>query len=221
MKGANKAFLDQKDRWLLNNLLVYQVMTPPTGSPNNVYSFDLWKIGTIKDGGGATRTMFELHQISERLIKDKADKSTNHIRAYFLPWTTGQTKSMQLGNDADFFFTPTLTGCTFAAASGANPTVAHSNYVTGRRHGRSGYDRRRTEYALWCDPDPQGGKDAIQDRRRCLRLPRNGRRVPDHRGLELLLSTLQANAGGQTRWRLAARHGAPGPGGPCDLAHVL
>ena len=131
MKGANKAFLDQKDRWLLNNLLVYQVMTPPTGSPNNVYSFDLWKIGTIKDGGGATRTMYELHQISERLIKDKADKSTNHIRAYFLPWTTGQTKSMQLGNDADFFFTPTLTGCTFAAASGLNPTVAHSNFVTG------------------------------------------------------------------------------------------
>jgi len=131
MKGANKAFLDQKDRWLLNNLLVYQVMTPPTGSPNNVYSFDLWRIGTIQDGAGTAKTMYELHQINERLIKDKADRSSNHIRAYFLPWTTGQTKSMQLGTDADFFFTPTLTGCTFAAASGQNPTVAHSNYVTG------------------------------------------------------------------------------------------
>ncbi|MGH7155555.1 MAG: hypothetical protein ACREF3_16630, partial [Acetobacteraceae bacterium] len=55
---------------------------------------------------------------------------THPIRAYFLPYGSGSTRSGNLGVGADFFFTPTLNGCTFAASdNGVAPTVAHSNYV--------------------------------------------------------------------------------------------
>ena len=35
---------------------------------------------------------------------------------------------MQLGTAADFFFTPTMDGCSLAISSGVNPTVTHGNY---------------------------------------------------------------------------------------------
>jgi hypothetical protein len=37
---------------------------------------------------------------------------------------------MLLGDKADFFITDTMNGCTFAAATGGKPRVAHVNYNT-------------------------------------------------------------------------------------------
>ncbi|RKH56070.1 hypothetical protein [Corallococcus aberystwythensis] len=49
-------------------------------------------------------------------------------RAYLLPWHEDGVCWMQLGDDADFFFTDAMTGCTFGVGGDPRrPVVLHSN----------------------------------------------------------------------------------------------
>ena len=50
------------------------------------------------------------------------------ISAYWCPWGNNSCWSVQLGNDADYFFTPTMDGCSLSISSGASPLVSHGNY---------------------------------------------------------------------------------------------
>lgn len=56
--------------------------------------------------------------------------------AYFLPWEPNSTKVMTLGTKADLFLTDSMNGCSFAAATGMSPTVAHVNYNMHRTEGQ-------------------------------------------------------------------------------------
>lgn len=58
----------------------------------------------------------------------KTPKRAHPIRAYWTPWDANTAWSVQLGTDADFFFTQTMDGCTLGISSGANPIVTHGNY---------------------------------------------------------------------------------------------
>lgn len=49
---------------------------------------------------------------------------------YYLPWQPNSTKTMVIGDKADFFITDTMNGCTFAAGIGGTVRVAHVNYNT-------------------------------------------------------------------------------------------
>lgn len=49
---------------------------------------------------------------------------------YYLPWQPNSTKTMVIGDKADFFITDTMNGCTFAAGMGGTVRVAHVNYNT-------------------------------------------------------------------------------------------
>lgn len=50
------------------------------------------------------------------------------IRCYFLPWRQNQITHMALGNDADFFFTATLDGCSvYVVGAESSPVVYHAN----------------------------------------------------------------------------------------------
>jgi hypothetical protein len=61
-------------------------------------------------------------------VQYKVPKGAHPIRAYWVPWSSNTAWSVRLGNDADFFFTPTMDGCSLAISSGASPTVTHGNY---------------------------------------------------------------------------------------------
>jgi hypothetical protein len=48
------------------------------------------------------------------LLKFQTDSTGEFIKAYWLPWKTQQATSMDLGSDANFFFTSELTNCRFS-----------------------------------------------------------------------------------------------------------
>ena len=106
-----------------------------TGTELPVEDFDLRKVGGIINQGVAAKA-YELRKLTEVKGAGAATKvrkvsgSTHVIRAYFLPWGPNKTYSGRLGVNADFFFTPTLNGCTFAhSGNGPTPSVAHANFV--------------------------------------------------------------------------------------------
>ncbi len=150
MDGANQRFMTQKAAWLTDHMILYAVAKGTTsGNPYSqdlgtvnaeldTYEFDLRKVGKIINGGG-TGKMYELQGIGEgigtgRNFKARTTSGSTHpIKAYFLPWGTGMTFCGKLGNKADYFFTPTVNGCTFAYnGAAANPSVAHSNFVNNQ-----------------------------------------------------------------------------------------
>jgi hypothetical protein len=114
-----------------------------------IYDFDLFK--SPRKGERSTRTLGIDHMTSVPVYELKAwgtkerdqiiqstgtsfsvqyatpDKA-RPIRAYWVPWSSGSCWSVQLGNAADYFFTPTMDGCSLAISSGASPLVTHGNY---------------------------------------------------------------------------------------------
>lgn len=147
MDGANQRFMAGKTGWLANHLIIYGVNK--TGGSDNpfaqglsnvntelpVHQFDLRKVGDIINGGNAAKA-YELRKLTEQIGSGRdtrarnVGRNTHAINAYFLPWGRQSTFCGQLGVNADYFFTPTLNGCTFAhSGNGPNPSVAHSNFV--------------------------------------------------------------------------------------------
>jgi len=61
------------------------------------------------------------------LLKFQTDSTGEFIKAYWLPWKTQQATSMDLGSDANFFFTSELTNCRFSVLDPdpKKPKVAH------------------------------------------------------------------------------------------------
>jgi hypothetical protein len=148
MDGANQRFMHGKTTWLADHLIIYNVARGTSGNPFGdtavtantelpVHDFDLRKIGNIQTEAGGQAKEYELRGLNDvnpnqtRTIH----RSTHAIRAYFLPWGPGKTWCGKLGVNADYFFTPTLNGCTFvwqgvtATNAGPTPSVGHSNFV--------------------------------------------------------------------------------------------
>jgi hypothetical protein len=148
MDGANQRFMHGKAQWLADHLIVYNASRATGGAnPFNqglgtvdtelpVHDFDLRKIGGILTEAGGKAKEYELRLLTESDNKSNGTVKlrnvtgrTHAIRAYFLPWGGGRTYSGKLGTNADYFFTPTLNGCSFAyRGHGPNPSVAHSNF---------------------------------------------------------------------------------------------
>lgn len=138
-KDANKAVLAQRGRVANRDVVA-------GGTVNSgVYDFDLFKMptrGTVHNAAG-TVSVYQLKEwgTKERDQKTNLNKVANTftvtfkkpkyahpIRAYWVPWSSGSCWSVQLGNDADFFFTPTMDGCSLSISSGVSPIVTHGNY---------------------------------------------------------------------------------------------
>jgi len=144
--GANQSFLQQRERFLAKNVIILanpqawlsgaNAVAQEPGKPG-VYDFDLVHDPTPKfvdDQGKALKT-YKLQLMATRkgvtggvLADPKAGGRTRHVLAYYLPWDNNRHYETQLGDDADFMFTPTLDGCSFVVGSGASPKVAHLNY---------------------------------------------------------------------------------------------
>jgi hypothetical protein len=50
---------------------------------------------------------------------------SRRFNAYYLPWAEGEAPHVRLGNNADYFFTPALTGCRLVIGAGVMPRVTH------------------------------------------------------------------------------------------------
>lgn len=147
MDGANAQLISKKAAWLKDNMIFYNVGHAALANPLNqalvaagtggvlpIAAFDLRKIPSVKDGVNKTYKAFALHQLADNTGANKdvartVGKHTHAINAYFLAWGSNKTYEGQLGNGADFFFTPTVNGCSFAATTGATPRVVHSNHA--------------------------------------------------------------------------------------------
>ncbi len=141
----NKAVLAQRGR--VPNRGGAAVVDPNVAA--GIYDFDLVK--SPRKGERETSTLGVTHKTSVPVYDLKAwgtkprdqvitptttgfdvryqtpDKA-RPIRAYWVPWSSGSCWSVQLGNDADYFFTPTMDGCSLSISSGASPLVTHANY---------------------------------------------------------------------------------------------
>jgi hypothetical protein len=148
MQGANQDFMKNKAAWLQDNIVFYNVghaalanplaQTADTGGAAGelpIAAFDLRPIPSVKDAANKKYKAYAFHQMPDLTgsSKNKARKVggfTHALNAYFLAWGSGKTYEGLLGTNADYFFTPTVNGCSFAASSNAmNPRVAHSNHA--------------------------------------------------------------------------------------------
>jgi hypothetical protein len=160
--GANKKFISGREKFLRENMIIIKnpqqylalqkvdLKRPPGPL---VLDFDLVHDPNTKyaDTHGANVKVYTLALMEIRkgyLLADDDEgvltatridagvgKNTHAIRAYYLPWDNNRHYESQLGNAADFMFTPTLDGCSFVIGSGPNPRVSHLNYqdaATGR-----------------------------------------------------------------------------------------
>lgn len=144
---ANKAVLAQLGR-VANRGGAVGITTDKGAA--GIYDFDLFK--SPRKGERVNKTLGINHMTSVPVYdlkawgKTKARDSTvtitgstftsqyhtpdkaRPISAYWVPWSDNSCWSVQLGDDADYFFTPTMDGCSLSISSGASPLVTHGNY---------------------------------------------------------------------------------------------
>ena len=108
MDGLNKAYKKDPRGFLRKHALDARgSINSPAPPVTGIYDFDL-SYDPRKNG-----CVF-LQKFDER-GKAATDK-TNRISAYWLPWASNQTTEIDLGNQADFFFTSALGGCQIRVA---------------------------------------------------------------------------------------------------------
>jgi hypothetical protein len=145
MKGANHEFMKEKAAWLQKHMIFYNVGNAATANPADqaantggaggelpIQAFDLRPMPSVRGPGGKKLKAYELHLMADTTAKGprKTGSSTHSINAYILAWGSLKTYEGTLGMNADYFFTPTVNGCSFAASSnGMAPRVAHSNHA--------------------------------------------------------------------------------------------
>jgi hypothetical protein len=112
------------------------------GRAAGIYQFDLQKSARTAQAKVNTvlvdMPLYELKAYGSRQgqFKDKTggttvymtSKDSHPISAFWLPWSENSSWSVQLGPQADYFFTATMDGCSLAISSGATPVVTHANY---------------------------------------------------------------------------------------------
>lgn len=142
--GANKSFIEQGPQFLSKHVIISpnpQAYLAAKATPYNIpadkiamagiYAFDLQPYTGQRffDTNGKKVPVYKLYLLEQRsTLTGKAPTSSTHaIRAFYLPWDNGRAWTVQLDARADFFFTPTLDGCSVVAESGPDPRVSHIN----------------------------------------------------------------------------------------------
>jgi hypothetical protein len=151
---ANKALLAARGRVLNLKGSVVEPNLPvnPTVAAG-IYDFDLVKsprkgerpnttlgiahttsvpVYNLKAWGTKQRDQIVTPHATGFTVQYQTPVKAHPISAYWVPWSSGSCWSVRLGNDADYFFTPTMDGCSLAISSGASPVVTHGNYKSAR-----------------------------------------------------------------------------------------
>ncbi|MCK7595842.1 hypothetical protein M0G74_01000 [Microbulbifer sp. CAU 1566] len=140
--GANKSFLSNPISFLRNNVLTIDVQSMVTTPSQNGglanYSAKhnqggLVTVNIAKDpvnkGLKSTGSAAVAYKVSE--ASGAPSKYSHQFSAYYLPFMNNDFRVMNLGNAADFFFTDTMNGCSFACGAGNPPKIGHFNRVSG------------------------------------------------------------------------------------------
>lgn len=140
--GANSSFLANPRNFLANNILIVNL-----GGQNDLA--DRYRAGvamlvnivksTSMSGRTAAGKTIPVYEVLKQQGAPAA--RSNCFRAYYLPYRGNDLRTMRLdpadhGNaGADFFFTDSLNGCSFASGPGLNPKVGHFNRTVGGQDG--------------------------------------------------------------------------------------
>ena len=139
--GANKSFLSNPSNFLQNNVLTIDVqsliVTAPavgTGIPTNGPKFNAGATininiekDTMNSGLKANGDETSVYKVTE--AKGCRSIASHRFSAYYLPFFGNDFRTMTLGTGADFFFTDTMNGCSFACGPGTSPKVGHFNQM--------------------------------------------------------------------------------------------
>jgi hypothetical protein len=111
VNGLNKMFMDDPQGFMNRYSIDIPYVGNKLSSGDNcpaagIYQFDLYE-------DSAKECVF-LRLASERA--EATSSRTHLIKAYWLPWKSKSTETMELGNGADFFFTSALGGCRIQVA---------------------------------------------------------------------------------------------------------
>jgi len=129
--GANKSFLKNPLEFINDNVIVphnsLQVVAKGQATIVRVNIIADTTGNTCLDTRGNNVPMFRATG-----VKKKPSIASNAFYAYYLPYAPNQTRQMNLGTGAKFFFTDKIDGCTLAAGTngGVNPLVIHMNQQT-------------------------------------------------------------------------------------------
>ncbi|MFA6262784.1 MAG: hypothetical protein WC760_15095, partial [Bacteroidia bacterium] len=117
------------------------VPVPAAVKAAGIYDFDLIKNNTTAEitlNGRPTQipiyklkpwgTKARDNKVVPGGVEYKKPKYAHTLSAFWLPWSSDSSWSVQLGAQADYFFTETMDGCSLAISSGASPIVTHANY---------------------------------------------------------------------------------------------
>ena len=150
MQGENRLYLKKRSEYLQNRLIKFEVVRKDIDNGDehdhidNVFvhsGFDYFDLAprssdtvNVRTQSGFRHIGVELRRFEARTKQGKTTSKpagirTKRLKAYYLPFRANQGHTMQLGDDADLFFTPVLNGCTFACGSGSaqSPRVSHIN----------------------------------------------------------------------------------------------
>lgn len=124
--GLNTAFKANPINFLAANMNVQSsnyAAARADGSAIYNYELNMEKIGSFDIRPGARQGTTNLYQHNGGWLSEAT------IKAYYLNARTDLTVEMPLGNNADYFFTDTITGCSFIAwgTSRHNLIVMHAN----------------------------------------------------------------------------------------------
>jgi hypothetical protein len=78
--------------------------------------------------GGLARKAYSPTDYANEGVRLTGKQVDEWFDCYFLPYSQGRHVCMQLGGDADYFFTATMNGCSFMVSGDADaPSVSHLN----------------------------------------------------------------------------------------------
>ncbi len=106
--GQNHDFMTLKQGYLNRPLTVGFIEATMPSDPG-IYDFD------IQRRGMAGTFVYEVIGYTHRAKGHS--RFAERIRAYWLPWKTKKSVPLDIGNDADYFFTSELNGCQFRLAA--------------------------------------------------------------------------------------------------------
>jgi hypothetical protein len=134
MNGFNEKFMKETAEFLRTVVIAESEGLKKENPPKGVYNFDLENLA--KDFAYLVRAPAGYNKAGEDLI-----------RAYWLPWKSGQTTEIKLGTKAEYFFTSHLEGCQLRIVPPKPPnTKIKVLHIAGDTGGQKGRGPKGTEW---------------------------------------------------------------------------
>lgn len=141
--GANKSFTTNPANFLQNNVLLVDIQSLVNTDAATEDSIarnaakhnagGLITVNIVKDTANSGKKNNGSKTVAYKVTEASgaASKYSHRFSAYYLPFFNNDYRTMRLGANADYFFTDTMNGCSFASGPGAPPKVGHFNRTSG------------------------------------------------------------------------------------------